>query len=106
MGVYNNNFLSTSDEVIEGLEGFITNHLDSVSIRELHPILDTLNELKDGFNKNDWLDKYVLLKMDCDDPALIKQLKHITTSQDLIKKIEDEEKILISTTLFMPYCLK
>lgn len=91
-GFYNNNFLSTSDEVIQGLEGFIKDHLDSVSIRELHPILDTLNELKDDFNKNDWLDKYVLLKMDCDDPALLKQLKHITTSQKLINTIEDKEK--------------
>jgi len=91
-GFYNNNFLSTSDDVIRGLEGFIEKHLESVSIRELHPILDTLNELKNTFNKNDWLDKYVLLKMDCDDPALIKQLKHITTSQELMGKIEDKEK--------------
>ncbi|GHB74163.1 hypothetical protein GCM10008107_24400 [Psychrosphaera saromensis] len=91
-GFYNNNFLSTSDDVIRGLEGFLEEHLVSVSLRELHPILDTLNELKDKFKKSEWIDKYVVLKMDCDDPALIKQLKHITNNQDLIKKIEDKEK--------------
>ena len=91
-GFYKNNFLSTSDDVIKGFEGFIESHLESVSIRELLPILDALNELKDGFKKSDWIDKYVQLKMDCDDPALITQLKQITTSQELMKKIEDKEK--------------
>ena len=91
-GFYNNNFLSTSDDVIQGLEGFIENNLSSVSIRELQPILDTLNELKDSFKKSDWIDKYVELKMDCDDPALIKQLKQITDNEELIKKIEEKQR--------------
>lgn len=91
-GFYNNNFLSTSDDVIRGLEGFLEEHLVSVSLRELHPMLDTLNELKDNFKKSEWMDKYVVLKIDSDDPALIKQLKHITNNQDLIQKIEDKEK--------------
>jgi hypothetical protein len=93
-GFYNNNFLSTSDDVIHGLEGFLNNYLESVSIRELDPILDTLNELKEDFNKSEWLDKYVVLKLDCDDPALIKQLKNIATDQELIKKIAEKENVI------------
>jgi hypothetical protein len=91
-GFYNNNFLSTSDDVIKGLEGFLEEYLESVSLRELEPILDTLNELKDNFKKSEWIDKYVVLKMDCDDPVLLKQLKHITINQGLIKEIEDKER--------------
>ena len=91
-GFYNNNFLSTGDDVIQGLEGFIGNHLSSVSIRELQPILDTLNELKDSFKKSDWIDQYVALKMDSDDPALLKQLKQITDNEELIKKIEEKQR--------------
>lgn len=91
-GFYNNNFLSTNDDIIQGLESFLEEHLESVSVRELLPILDTLNELKDNFEKSEWIDKYVVLKINCDDPALIKQLKHITTNQGLIGKIESKEK--------------
>jgi hypothetical protein len=91
-GFYNNNFLSTNDDVIQGLEGFLEKHLESVSLRELEPILDTLNELKDNFKKSEWIDKYIILKMDCDDSALLKQLKNITINQGLIKEIEGKER--------------
>lgn len=91
-GFYNNNFLSTSDDVISGLEGFLQEHLGSISVRELHPILDTLSELKEDFNKDFWIDNYVFLMLDSDNPALLKQLKKITTNQELIEKISSKEK--------------
>ncbi|MCG9563530.1 KAP family NTPase [Vibrio chagasii] len=90
-GFYNNNFLSTSEDVILGLEGFLTEHLGSISVRELHPILDTLSELKDDFDKSLWIDKFVDLKLDSDDPVLLKQLKQMTTNTELIERLSLKE---------------
>ncbi|EMF7366363.1 hypothetical protein V4F52_004184 [Vibrio vulnificus] len=91
-GFYNNNFLSTSEDVINGLEGFLQEHLGSISVRELHPILDTLRELKEDFDKSVWVDKFVSLKLDSDNSALLKQLKQITTNQELLEQIISKEK--------------
>ncbi|MGR5250425.1 P-loop NTPase fold protein [Vibrio aestuarianus] len=91
-GFYNNNFLATSDEVITGLEGFLGEHLNSISVRELYPILDTLAELKDDFDKSIWQDKFVALNLDSDNASLLKQLKQLTTNEALINQIVDHEK--------------
>lgn len=93
-GFYNNNFLSTSDDVIKGLEGFLSEHLNSISVRELYPILDTLMELKEEFNKSYWIDKFVTLNLDSDSPTLLKQLKQITTNKELIERIYSKEKVI------------
>ncbi|MCU8008856.1 MULTISPECIES: hypothetical protein [unclassified Shewanella] len=93
-GFYNNNFLSTSNDVIRGLEGFLSEHLNSISVRELHPILDTLMELKEDFDKSYWIDKFVTLNLDSDSPDLLMQLKKITTNAELIEIISSKEKVI------------
>ncbi|MGR5389107.1 hypothetical protein [Vibrio crassostreae] len=90
-GFYNNNFLSTSEDVIGGLEGFLQEYLNSISVREFHPILDTLSELKEDFEKSVWIDDFVTLNLDSDDPVLLKQLKTITTNPELIEQITRKE---------------
>lgn len=90
-GIYNNNFLSCGDEVITGLEGFLSEHIDSISLRELQAILSTLKEIKDDFDEKLWLDKFVATKLEVEDASLLKQLKGITQSSELLDKILKKE---------------
>lgn len=90
-GFYNNNFLSSCDEVVKGLEGFLSEHIDSISIRELQPILSTIKELEDDFDEKEWVDKFVSFKLESADATLLKQLKGMTQSSTLQEKILKKE---------------
>ncbi|HDZ9222593.1 TPA: hypothetical protein RUZ24_002748, partial [Vibrio cholerae] len=92
--LYNSNFLSTSEQVISGLENFLKEYLKEISIRELYPILDILEQLKDNFNRSYWIDKLVEFNIDSDDNNLLRELKNITTNQELIDKISIKQKAL------------
>ncbi|EKF9582630.1 hypothetical protein O1C47_000308 [Vibrio cholerae] len=93
-GFYNSNFLSTSEQVIGAFEDFLQKYLGKISIRELHPILDTLEQLKDNFDRSYWIDKFVSLNIDSDDHDLLRKMKNITTNQELIHKLSIKEKTI------------
>ncbi|MCX9469142.1 hypothetical protein IG522_16780, partial [Vibrio cholerae] len=91
-GLYNNNFLATNNEVINGFECFLEEHLNSISVGDLNPILDTLAELKEGFDKSIWLDKFVALNLGSSNAPLLEQLKQMTTNEELLSQIASHEK--------------
>lgn len=93
-GLYNSNFLSTSEQVISGFENFLNEYLKELSIRELYPILNLFEQLKDNFDRSYWIDKLVAFNIDSDDHDLLRELKNITTNQELIKKISIKQKAL------------
>ncbi|WP_372881420.1 P-loop NTPase fold protein [Psychromonas sp.] len=90
-GFYNNNFISTGDEVIKGLKGFLNDHMESISIRELQPILETLQEIEDSFDRAEWVDKFVKLQLQNDNASLLKQLKGMTETDELLEEINKRE---------------
>ncbi|ENQ3287604.1 hypothetical protein ACEOXO_003605 [Vibrio cholerae] len=91
-GLYNNNFSATNNEVINGFECFLEEHLNSISVGDLNPILDTLAELKEGFDKSIWLDKFVALNLGSSNASLLEQLKQMTTNEELLSQIASHEK--------------
>ncbi len=93
-GLYNNNFIADINQLIEGLEGFLNNYLEHLSLAELLAILEVLSDLKEGFDSQDWKSKYADLKSDSTDLGLLRELKTFTKDEGVINKIKSTEKAL------------
>ncbi|WCP68127.1 hypothetical protein LYZ37_05220 [Vibrio tubiashii] len=90
-GSYNNNFLTSSEDVIKSLKDFLDKHISTISARELEPILETLEELEEGFDRNAYIDKFVAIKLDNCHESMIGQLKGMTVNTELLEKIKEKE---------------
>ncbi|HBC3974461.1 TPA: hypothetical protein KD887_000101 [Vibrio parahaemolyticus] len=90
-GSYNNNFLTTSEDVIKSLKGFLEKHMDAISVRELEPMLETLEELEEEFDRKIYIDKFVTMKLENCHESMLGQLKGITENSELIQKIKEKE---------------
>lgn len=90
-GFYNNNFLATNEEVVEKLKAFLDKHIASISVRELMPILSTLEELEKGFDRKVYIDRFVARKLDSSEDSFLRQLKELTENPVLLAKIQEKE---------------
>lgn len=90
-GFYNNNFLATNEDVVENLKGFLDKHISSISVSELMPILTTLEELEEGFERKVYMDRFVATKLESGHDSFLGQLKEMTENPELLAKIEGKE---------------
>lgn len=93
-GSYNSNFTTKAEDVIDALTGFIDKHLELLSLREINPIINTINHLDSSVDTQQWLDRYVEFHLHSADDNSIGKLRELTNNDELLELISSKSKDL------------
>lgn len=93
-GLYNDNFLSTREEIVVGFEEFLNEHLSSINVNELCHMLEILKEIESDFDEKIWIEKFIKINLKSDNPSLLRQLKRLAFNSKLTELISEQEKTI------------
>lgn len=65
--------------------------MNAISVRELEPMLEMIEELEEEFDKKAYIDKFVTIKLENGHDSMLGQLKGMTENSELIEKIKEKE---------------